>query len=53
MVVEVTAENIGEFSLSDVVMPLIGHDVRMPTHQGLEHILVAILQKDGVSLSHF
>ena len=34
-------------------MPLIGHDVRMPTHQGLQQILVDIMQKDGVSLNHF
>ena len=43
LVIEVTADNISEFSLSDVVMPLIGHDVRMPTHQGLQQILVDIM----------
>jgi hypothetical protein len=49
----VTENNISEFKLSDVVMPLIGHDVRLPSHQGLQQILIEIMQKDGVSLSHF
>ena len=53
IVIEVTAENISEFQLSDVVMPLVGHDVRLPSHQGLLQIFVDIMQKDGVSLSHF
>lgn len=32
LVIEVTKENISEFELSDVVMPMIGHDVRLPSH---------------------
>lgn len=43
IVVEVTQSNIGEFTQCDVVMPLIGHDVRMPTHQGLLQIFVDIM----------
>ena len=53
LVIEVTDENISEFELSDVVMPMIGHDVRLPSHQGLQQIFVDIMQKDGVSLNHF
>ena len=53
MVVEVTHENIKEFQLSDIVMPMIGHDVRLPTNRDLQQIIVDIMEKDGISLSNF
>lgn len=36
LVIEVTAENISEFQFSDVVMPLIGYDVRLPANEELQ-----------------
>ena len=30
LVVDVTEQNINEFSIFDVVMPLMGHEVRLP-----------------------
>jgi len=35
LVLEVTDQNINQFSIQDVVMPMIGHDVRLPSHEGL------------------
>jgi len=35
LVLEVTDQNINQFTIQDVVMPMIGHDVRLPSHEGL------------------
>ena len=34
-VIEVTEENIAEFTIADVVMPMIGHNIRLPKHPEL------------------
>jgi len=35
LVVDVTEENIHEFSLFEVVMPMIGHEIRLPANKDL------------------
>ena len=34
-------------------MPVIGHDVRLPTNRDLQQIIVDIMEKDGISLNNF
>lgn len=52
-VIEVTEENIGEFTIADVVMPMIGHSIRLPKHPELAQIYTELLLKDGITLDHF
>ncbi|KAJ1449045.1 pseudouridine synthase [Pelagophyceae sp. CCMP2097] len=50
-VVVVTAENVSEFSLSDIVLPLPGHAVQYPKYDGFEafpNLDVALLSKRGL-----
>ena len=48
-----TEENIGEFGIGDVVMPLIGNSVKMPKNQEVAAIITELLQKDGLSMANF
>jgi hypothetical protein len=36
LVVDVTSENLHEFSLSDIVMPMVGYETRMPENKDLQ-----------------
>ena len=49
----VTLENIKEFALTDVLMPVIGHDVKMPKNDEINQIYNELLLADGISMSHF
>ena len=53
LVVDVTEENIHQFSIQQVVMPLIGYDTRLPANSDLAKIIVDVMQKDGVTIEHF
>jgi len=52
-VVEVTEANIGEFTIEDVVMPIIGHDINMPKNEDLFKIMTDIMLADGINFSQF
>ena len=52
-VIDVTEDNINSYTIEDVVMPMIGHDIRMPKNEELGQIYTEILLKDGVSASDF
>ena len=43
-VVDVTEENIGEFSIGDVVMPLVGNSIRLPKNAELAAIINELLE---------
>jgi hypothetical protein len=36
LVIDITESNIHEFSLFEVVMPLIGHEIRLPANKDLQ-----------------
>ena len=52
-VIDVTKDNIDQFSLEDIVMPMVGYETRMPRNADLQNIVFHFLAKDGVSLDHF
>ena len=52
-VIDVTEENIGEFTIQDVVMPMIGNSVRMPQNAELASIIKGLMQEDGLSMTDF
>lgn len=52
-VIDVTEENIGEYTIEDVVMPMVGHDVRMPKNEELLRIIHDLLTKDGITMTNF
>ena len=43
-VVDVTEENIGEFGIGDVVMPLVGNSIRLPKNAELASIITELLE---------
>lgn len=53
MVVDVTSENLHEFTLNDIVMPMVGYETRMPENQDLQMIILEIMAKDGITIDHF
>ena len=53
LVVDITEQNIHEFSLFEVVMPMIGHEIRLPANKDLQEIFSEIMAADGIKMSHF
>ena len=51
--IDVTKDNIKDFTLEDIVMPMVGYETRMPRHKHLQDIIFHILAKDGIALDHF
>lgn len=51
--IEVTAENIGNYTIEDVVFPIVGHKVRMPAHPEINAIVADIMAEDGMSMQQF
>lgn len=41
--VDVTEENIKDFTIEDVVLPVVGHEVRLPVNPEMQKIQVDIM----------
>jgi tRNA pseudouridine13 synthase len=52
-VVDVTEENINQFTIDDVVLPVVGHEVRLPANAEMQKILVDIMAEDSISMQTF
>ena len=52
-VIDVTEENIGEFTIHDVVMPMVGSSIRLPKNAELAAIFNELLSKDGLTMQNF
>jgi len=52
-ILEVTEANIAEYTIEDVVMPMIGHEVRLPPNAELAQIYQDLLTKEGITLENF
>ena len=53
MVVDVIEANIGDFSIEDVVMPMVGHDVNLPKNEELRKIMIDAMLADGITMDNF
>ena len=51
--ISITEANISEYSIEDVVMPMIGHNTRLPENEELRQIILDILKADGLSMETF
>jgi tRNA pseudouridine13 synthase len=49
----VTAENIADFTMYDIVLPIVGPSVRLPQHEGMAQIMLDILNEDKITLQMF
>jgi tRNA pseudouridine13 synthase len=49
----VTEENIGQYSITDVVMPLIGKSVRLPENPVLKELFEQYMNEDGITIEMF
>lgn len=52
-VIDVTEENIAEYSIEDVVMPMVGNNIRMPRNADIAAIYQELLRKDGITMTNF
>jgi len=52
-VIDVTEENLAEYAIEDVVMPMVGNQVRMPRNPELAQLYHELLLKDGITMDHF
>ena len=43
-----TESNIDSYTIEDVIMPMPGHNIRMPGNEDLKSIYEEILKKDGI-----
>lgn len=51
--VEVTEENKHEYTLYDVIFPLIGHSVKLPKNKEMRELIEGILKDDGMAMNLF
>ena len=51
--IEITEENIGDYTISDVIFPIIGHKVPLPTNPDMKKIMEELMAKDGVTMAMF
>jgi tRNA pseudouridine13 synthase len=49
----VTEENIDQFSITDVVMPMIGKSVRLPENQELKELFEQYMKEDDITMEMF
>lgn len=50
---EVTKSNIHQYTLEDVVFPIIGHSVRMPSNPEMYKIVDDIMAEDSITMEMF
>ena len=53
IVIDVTDANIGDFTIEDVVMPMVGHDINFPKNEEIKKIITDIMQEDGITIENF
>mgnify|MGYP002631873603 CR=1 FL=1 len=50
---EITAENIQDYTLDDVIFPIIGHKVKMPSNPDMCALIEELMAKDDMSMAKF
>ena len=50
---EVTKSNIDQYTLDDVVFPIIGYSVRMPSNPEMRKIVDDIMAEDSITMGMF
>ena len=51
--IEVTQENIGNYTLEDVIFPVIGSKVKLPSNPDMRAIIEEIMAKDNMTIAKF
>jgi tRNA pseudouridine13 synthase len=49
----VTEQNISKYTMEDVVLPIVGHKIRMPENEEMNKIILDIMAKDNITMDHF
>ena len=52
-VIDVTEDNITDYTIEDVVMPMVGSNIRMPRNADIAAIYHELLRKDGITMTNF
>merc|ERR1712048_1130548 len=50
-IVEITEDNINEYLFEELILPIVGYDVKIP--QNIQNSLDKILKNDGIQISSF
>mmetsp|Transcript_17628 Transcript_17628/g.29779 ORF Transcript_17628/g.29779 Transcript_17628/m.29779 type:complete len:152 (+) Transcript_17628:1655-2110(+) len=51
--VEVTAESLEQYCFDDVIFPIIGHKVKLPSNPEMSKIIEDIMAEDGINMQTF
>ena len=51
--IEVTEENIGSYTIDDVIFPIIGSKVKMPANEEMHKIITDLMKEDNITMSLF
>ena len=51
--IEVTKENIHQYNLDDVILPILGHKVKMPSNSEIKSIFEKIMAEDNMDMDKF
>jgi tRNA(Glu) U13 pseudouridine synthase TruD len=51
--IEVTEANIDLYTAEDVILPIIGHKVKMPSNPEMRQIIETIMKEDNMSMDEF
>ena len=51
--IEVDEANIGNYTLEDVIFPILGHKVKMPSNPDMRKILEDLMKKDNMTMEQF
>ena len=51
--IQVTEENKDKYSIEDVILPIIGHKVQMPSNPEMKQIYEQIMAEDKMTMEKF
>jgi tRNA pseudouridine13 synthase len=52
IIIDVTADNIAQFTIYDVVLPVVGYSIRFPENE-MKDMIMEILKEDNISMDNF
>lgn len=51
--IEVDESNIDKYTLEDVIFPILGHKVKMPSNPDMRQIIEDLMKKDNMTMDQF
>ena len=51
--IEINEKNINDYSIDDVILPIVGYKVQFPKNKDIKKIYEDIMEKDHMSIEKF